>query len=126
MNQCIILPEDIKNIIIEYILPPKRWIIKNKKEITKILKLPEFFDDVYSVPYDDKMCTTKAMFSNVLCFELCIIAENIRKRKKLEIDILSTGQSFHDLLYFHDFVYNHSYSVYIHGHMHDIIALKYM
>jgi hypothetical protein len=126
MNKCIFLPKDIKNIIIEYTLPPKRWIIKNKKEITEILKLPERFDDVYSVPYDGKICTTKAMFGNILCAELCIIAENIRERKQLEIDILHTCRYFHDLIYFHDLVYHRSYSVYIHGHMHDRIALKYM
>jgi hypothetical protein len=40
--------------------------------------------------------------------------------KKLEIDMLNTGKHFHNLRG------SRSYSVYIHGHLHNRIALKYM
>jgi hypothetical protein len=120
MNQCIFLPKDIKNIIIEYILPPKRWIIKNKKEITKIFELPKCFNYVYIIPCSGKLNTTKENFFNILCCELCIISKNIRKIKQFEIDILNTKGYFQNLESYY------TYSIYIHGHIHNKIGLKYM
>jgi hypothetical protein len=123
MNKCIFLPEDIKNIIIEYTLPPKRWIIKNKKEIARIFDVSldnlHFFGYVYVIPYDGKLNTTKEIFYNILCAELSIISESIRRLKHLEIDRLTSK-------YQQDLTGHFKYSVYIHNHIYEIIALKYM
>jgi hypothetical protein len=123
MNNCVFLPKDIKNIIIEYILPPTKWTDKKKKEIAKIFKMPTRFDYIYISPSYGKLNTTSEIFYNVLSSELYMISENIKKIKMLEINILNTSTT---CTYFQNIVSHYTYSIYIHGHIHDKNLLKYL
>jgi hypothetical protein len=111
MNQCIFLPKDIKNIIIEYTFPPNRWIIKNKKEIIKIFKISGALNTCVVDP--------NLLFNNILRIELLRISKNILKIKQLET-FLVTGRYFHYIKGYHN------YCKYIYGNTYHIIGLKYL